>query len=67
MGTTQLYNDNLRKLPNEYGGVSIMTKNEEICIRMDAILYLMCLDSITWSETLTNLNTISSTSMTECA
>ena len=24
MGIKQLYNDNLRKLPNEYGGVSVM-------------------------------------------
>ena len=25
MGIKQLYNDNLRKLPNEYGDVSVMT------------------------------------------
>ena len=24
MGIKQLYNDNLRKLPNEFGGVSVM-------------------------------------------
>ena len=27
MGIKQLYNDNLRKLPNEYGVVSVMLKN----------------------------------------
>ena len=26
MGIKQLYNDNLRKLPNEYGDVSVMQK-----------------------------------------
>ena len=26
MGIKQLYNDNLRKLPNEYGDVSVMTQ-----------------------------------------
>ena len=26
MGIKQLYNDNLRKLPNEYGDVSVMVK-----------------------------------------
>ena len=25
MGIKQLNNDNLRKLPNEYGGISVMT------------------------------------------
>ena len=27
MGIKQLYNDNLRKLPNEYGDVSVMVEN----------------------------------------
>ena len=27
MGIKQLYNDNLRKLPNEYGDVSVMHGN----------------------------------------
>ena len=27
MGIKQLYNDNLRKLPNEYGNVSVMTED----------------------------------------
>ena len=27
MGIKQLYNDNLRKLPNEYGDVSVMKSN----------------------------------------
>ena len=31
MGIKQLYNDNLRKLPNEYGDFSVMYKvNKEI-------------------------------------
>ena len=31
MGIKQLYNDNLRKLPNEYGDVSVMNakRNDE--------------------------------------
>ena len=28
MGIKQLYNDNLRKLPNEYGDVSVMHQNK---------------------------------------
>ena len=28
MGIKQLYNDNLRKLPNEYGDVSVMSFSE---------------------------------------
>ena len=28
MGIKQLYNDNLRKLPNEYGDVSVMVSSE---------------------------------------
>ena len=28
MGMKQLYSDNLRKLPNEYGDVSVMSKSE---------------------------------------
>ena len=27
MGIKQLYNDNLRKLPNEYGDVSVMNRS----------------------------------------
>ena len=30
MGIKQLYNDNLRKLPNEYGDVSVMLINEKL-------------------------------------
>ena len=30
MGIKQLYNDNLRKLPNEYGAVSVMNIKENL-------------------------------------
>ena len=30
MGIKQLYNDNLRKLPNEYGDVSVMSSETDI-------------------------------------
>ena len=30
MGIKQLYNDNLRKLPNEYGDVSVMSYIKDI-------------------------------------
>ena len=34
MGIKQLYNDNLRKLPNEYGDVSVMVY---FCISLDCM------------------------------
>ena len=36
MGIKQLYNDNLRKLPNEYGDVSVM----QYSLNFDLILIL---------------------------
>ena len=39
MGIKQLYNDNLRKLPNEYGDVSVM-----FYLKNFKILSLMVLD-----------------------
>ena len=32
MGTKQLYNDNLRKLPNEYGDVSVMPEELPVLV-----------------------------------
>ena len=34
MGIKQLYNDNLRKLPNEYGDVSVMNSSCEYFDKM---------------------------------
>ena len=42
MGIKQLYNDNLRKLPNEYGDVSIMCNSisfYEICSKVNQVIY----------------------------
>ena len=48
MGIKQLYNDNLRKLPNEYGDVSVMTKAIEVaCFRVERVCrwtYCMSID-----------------------
>ena len=40
MGIKQLYNDNLRKLPNEYGDVSVMmlimhVQHESLCFSVE--------------------------------
>ena len=40
MGIKQLYNDNLRKLPNEYGDVSVMCPGRNhMCARSDSLCY----------------------------
>ena len=39
MGIKQLYNENLRKLPNEYGDISVMTLHTETSSMM-AFYYL---------------------------
>ena len=51
MGIKQLYNDNLRKLPNEYGDVSVMPNSldaahivDNICIIFDSKLQTHCIE-----------------------
>ena len=41
MGIKQLYNDNLRKLPNEYGDVSVMLFRI-VCCFLFVFLLLFC-------------------------
>ena len=44
MGIKQLYNDNLRKLPNEYGDVSVMaarTRDPCVVFKTDACAYFL--------------------------
>ena len=38
MGIKQLYNDNLRKLPNEYGDVSVMCSITGVSERLHKVL-----------------------------
>ena len=45
MGIKQLYNDNLRKLPNEDGDVSVMIILIRSCIS-ETIRYLNCLSIV---------------------
>ena len=39
MGIKQLYNDNLRKLPNEYGDVSVMNGADVVFILFSSVTY----------------------------
>ena len=42
MGIKVLHNDNLRKLPNEYGDVSVM--NQDV-VRAKAVRLKICIDT----------------------
>ena len=44
MGIKQLYNDNLRKLPNKYGDVSVMRHFEIVKIVDKSIILIMKLE-----------------------
>ena len=46
MGIKQLYNDNLRKLPNEYGDVSVMGELLEFDISDVVWIYFRCPDKL---------------------
>ena len=47
MGIQQLYNDNLRKLPNEYGDISIMNYSS-VTERQKFIMMVKCNFSELW-------------------
>ena len=42
MGIKQLYNDNLRKLPNKYGDVSVMLISFECIICISEHFFMIC-------------------------
>ena len=50
MGIKQLYNDNLRKLPNEYGDVSVMvtelTKGASLYLKISLFLFFWILSAL---------------------
>ena len=46
MGIKQLYNDNLRKLPNEYGDVSVMDADDAVTRRYVASRFQALSDEV---------------------